>query len=180
MADAQDEDRTGEDFDQKASDLLDRMMGPRNFDPIGTVFNLLRAAHRIEQDLETGLHRPTRVSTAGFNALFALYVLGAKEPKRLARLANVSQPSMSSLIKTLESRELVFKRPSRQDRRSVLIELTTEGRALCDELIPATHARAAQWSSALDAGDRDDLARILRKLLSVKPPSKRASPTTED
>ena len=136
---------------------------------MAVVFGLIRVSNAISRDLDVHVGRPAGISTAGFNLLFALYVWGAQIPRRLAGLASVSPPSMSSLVNTLERAGLVRRSPSSEDRRSVLVELTKTGRSLCEDLIPKTHARAVGWSDRLDGEERRVLAALLGKLLSDRP-----------
>jgi DNA-binding MarR family transcriptional regulator len=72
---------------------------------------------------------------------------------------------MTPLIDRLERQGLVARSPNPADRRGSLVELTAAGRSKVDAAM-ARHADAEQRLIAhLDAGEREQLAGLLRKLL---------------
>jgi DNA-binding MarR family transcriptional regulator len=88
-------------------------------------------------------------------------------PLRMAEIAarlEVVPRTVTSMVDGLESAGLVQRRPDPDDRRSVLVEPTTTGRQLLGQLADARRATAAQVFASLDSKEREQLARLLRRL----------------
>jgi MarR family 2-MHQ and catechol resistance regulon transcriptional repressor len=125
---------------------------------------LLRAEAAVRRRLAAELEREG-VSAAGFSALVVLTTAGGSlELKTLRRRLGWSKANATEVTATLEARGLVgrWRRPS--DRRSVLVELAPEGRALVERLFPAHADRVSRAFGALDEGEKRSLAEICRKL----------------
>ena len=56
--------------------------------------------------------------------------LGPASPKTLAGAAHLSQATVTGILQRLERRELLIREPSDEDRRSVLIRISPQGRRL--------------------------------------------------
>lgn len=96
-------------------------------------------------------------------------VLGnvASGPLRMADIAarlEVVPRTVTPMVDGLEEAGLVRRRADPDDRRSVLVEPTAEGRLLLDRLDKARRATAAQAFSALSAEERATLAELLGRL----------------
>lgn len=130
---------------------------------------LIRVGNRIANDLESEVHRPSGVSFAGYSVLFAIRAIGTAFPNELARLANVSTASMSSLLNTLQRDGLIVRRPDTDDRRRTIVELTENGERLLEKLFAANNRREVHWVSELSSGERMLLSEMLRKLLRHHP-----------
>ena len=83
----------------------------------------------------------------------------------LARASLLSSGAMTHRINRLEQAGLVARSPDAEDRRAVLVGLTSRGVALIDAAIEARTLAANQSLAPLDAAERNALARLLRKLL---------------
>jgi len=68
------------------------------------------------------------------------------------------------VVDDLQRLELVSRRPDPDDRRAVLVALTTDGEQTASAIQQARRAEGERFFAALDASDRADLARVLRKL----------------
>jgi DNA-binding MarR family transcriptional regulator len=106
---------------------------------------------------------------ASQNVAQALAVLdGAGEaltPSEIGERMLVSSATMTSLLDTLERRGWVRRTPNPDDRRSLLIEITEEGRATADSFIPGLHKIERRVMSVLDADDRKQLITLLGRVL---------------
>ena len=92
---------------------------------------IVRTANRIIDDVDSKVHRPLGFSTAGFHVMSAIYMDGPAEPARLARIAGVSQASISSVLNTLEHGGFVTRDRRSADRRVVTVTLTDDGVQAC-------------------------------------------------
>ncbi|WP_280297748.1 MarR family winged helix-turn-helix transcriptional regulator [Nocardia neocaledoniensis] len=82
----------------------------------------------------------------------------------LNRAAMVTSGAITNRIDRLAAKNLVRRAPCADDRRSVFVQLTDEGRALVDELLPLHMANEQRLLASLGAGDRAQLEGLLRTL----------------
>jgi DNA-binding MarR family transcriptional regulator len=157
-------------FDELARTAVSGLKDYSDVEAMLVSFSLQRAANRIQQDLETNVHRPAGVTWAAFRVLFAISAVGPITPAHLAHLSSVSAASISSVLNTLERNKLVTREPSTEDGRSVVVNLTDKGRAAVDELLVRNNAREVAWVEVLSPKERQTLARLLHKLLVYHPP----------
>ncbi|MCF7549817.1 MarR family winged helix-turn-helix transcriptional regulator [Pseudonocardia sp. WMMC193] len=97
----------------------------------------------------------------------AAAVVARHGPIRLSALAEhlrIAPRSATEVVDDLESRGLVERSPDPGDRRATLVTLTERGRTLVGEIQAARHARSADVFATLDAHDRAELGRLLRKV----------------
>lgn len=124
---------------------------------INVVYTAELLGRRLEQVL-----RPCGLTRGSHNVLQILG--GATEPltpgEVTARLT-VTTATVTGLLDTLEARHLARRRPHPTDRRSVLVEITDEGRRLLDELVPELIVREKEWSAPLPPARREQLIRTL-------------------
>jgi DNA-binding MarR family transcriptional regulator len=86
-------------------------------------------------------------------------------PGELGRSVLVASGTVTKRLDRLERRGFLRRSPSPDDGRGRLVELTTEGLALTDELASKHWANEDALMSVLDADQREQLAVLLRKLL---------------
>ncbi len=160
-------------FEARARQVVSAHAPDPDLDAMAVVFNLLRTAARVVQDLETNIHRPFGLTWAGFRVLFNVWVAGPISPRELARLSSVSRASISSVLNTLEEKGLVLRTRTSPDRRVVQVELTEEGRAHMIEHWSKHNDRERDWAAALDAGQRWALIDALHSLYAHRLPAPR-------
>jgi DNA-binding MarR family transcriptional regulator len=128
--------------------------------------NLLRAASMLLTEINRHRSAVTDLSASGCQALAVLD--GAGEPLSSTGVAGrllVTTASVTSLLDTLERRELVRRVPHPSDRRKVLVEITDDGRAVIDQVMPMVHAANSTAMSALTERERGQLTRLMGRLL---------------
>ena len=97
----------------------------------------------------------------------ALSVLSRHGDLRLSALAEhlrIVPRSATEVVDDLERFGLAERRPDPADRRATLVALTAEGAKTSRDIQHARQAEGDRFFAALDATDREDLTRILRKL----------------
>jgi DNA-binding MarR family transcriptional regulator len=97
----------------------------------------------------------------------ALSVLARDGDLRLSALADklrIVPRSATEVVDDLQRLGLVARRADPDDRRAVLVALTTAGEQTSRAILQARQAEGERFFAALDASDRADLARVLRKL----------------
>jgi DNA-binding MarR family transcriptional regulator len=156
-------------YEQLARDAVTALDAAHDIDAMLATFNLIRAANRVQQDLDTSVHRPAGLTWAAFRVLFAILSVRAIAPTQIARLSSVSPASISSVLNTLERNGLIRRRRSDSDARSVVVELTDLGRETVTTLCRRNNAREIEWARALTPRERRTLAGLLHKLLEHRP-----------
>src|SRR5690348_10431780 len=109
-----------------------------------------------------------------FDVLAALRRAGAPyelSPGRLLHETLVTSGTMTNRIDRLSARGYVERYPDPDDRRGVIVRLTTEGRAAVDEAFAALLDAERALLEDLPERDRTRLASLLRTLLSRLGPS---------
>ncbi len=94
-------------------------------------------------------------------------IASAAEPMRMADLAaslEIVPRSVTSMVDTLEEAGLVLREPDPNDRRSVLVTPTAEGRALLERMNRARRAGANDLFGQLSEEERDTLLDLLSAL----------------
>ena len=76
----------------------------------------------------------------------------------------MSSASATSVLDTLEKRELLVRRPHPDDRRKLVIDLTDAGRAVIDQFLPGVHMFETRLMSVLAPAERAELIRLLSKV----------------
>jgi DNA-binding MarR family transcriptional regulator len=95
-------------------------------------------------------------------------VEGAGEPLTPSQISErvlVPSATMTATLDVLESRGWVVRRPNAADRRSLLVDITDEGRAVADRLLPGIRQVESKVLSALSEPERRQLLRLLDKVL---------------
>ena len=84
--------------------------------------------------------------------------------RQLAEQSLVTRGTLSGVLDRLENRGLLERRPSRQDRRKILVRLTRRGRALFDDMFPDRISGIAERFDRLDEDRQDNIVHALRDL----------------
>ena len=90
-------------------------------------------------------------------------------PTTLFNSVILSSGAMTNRLDRLEALGLVERHPDPTDRRGRLVELTDRGRELVDTAVVEHLANEERLLGALDAGEREQLAGLLRRLLLSQP-----------
>ena len=78
----------------------------------------------------------------------------------------LASATMTATLDLLERRGWIRRVANPDDRRSTLIQITPDGRAATDQLLPGIRALEKSILSALTAGERADLLDLLAKILA--------------
>jgi DNA-binding MarR family transcriptional regulator len=90
-------------------------------------------------------------------------------PTTLFNSVILSSGAMTNRLDRLEKMGLVDRQPDPTDRRGRLVALTDRGREVVDAAVVDHLENEQQLLSALDLGERQQLAHLLRKLLLSAP-----------
>jgi DNA-binding MarR family transcriptional regulator len=125
---------------------------------------------------------PYGVSFGEYLVLAALRRAGPPyrmNPTQLFNSVILSSGAMTNRLDRIEGIGLVERQPDPTDRRGRLVALTDRGRKLVDAAVVDHLENEQRLLSALDAGEREQLAQLLRKLL-LSPPFGELDPATRE
>jgi DNA-binding MarR family transcriptional regulator len=130
---------------------------------------VLELARRLERQIGFVWWRlmrevPSDLSRAAASVLVTLRDEGPQRVTTLAARENVTQPTMSTLIRRLERRELVVRSADAADRRAFLVEVTEAGRVLMQERQRARSEWLAERIVTLSAQEREQVQQTLALL----------------
>ncbi len=134
---------------------------------MAVVARFLRVAHRFEE-AQDEFFSALGLKPGWLDVLAALRRAGDPyrlTPTRLSEEALISTAGMTNRLDRLEQAGLVARLPDPDDRRGILVELTAEGRELVDSAVDAHRGLSKRLLGSLEGGERDELDRLLRKLL---------------
>jgi len=151
-------------------DILDQWSEERpelNTAALGVVIRVMTLYRRFSREAANALE-PLGLELWEYDVLSALrrqgkpYALAATS---LAKETDLSSGAMTNRIDGLESRDFVVREPDKTDRRSVIVRLTPAGRKVIDEAIHHRLQVARKSLADLKAGQRRELADLLRTVV---------------
>jgi len=92
---------------------------------------------------------------------------GACSVSALAEAADIASPTATRTLDGLERDGIVVRRPSETDRRSVLVELTDQGRETMLASRKRLRAARAELYARLEPSEQEEAERILRRLTEI-------------
>lgn len=138
-----------------------------DLDPCATsaFLNLLRTGDLIF-DSEAACLSNSGLSQGRFSILMLLnrHPDVPQTPAALADQSGVTRATITGLLDTLEKDGLVERSPADNDRRCVLVRLTSKGASLMDALLPGYFRHVAELLSPLTPDERSQLVELLQKL----------------
>lgn len=132
------------------------------------VGRLLESSHLIERHWLAPLAAQFDLHSGEFDVLATLRRAGAPHaltPTALYERLMLSSGAMTSRIDRLAHKGLIVRTRAPSDRRSVLVQLTAEGLALIEAILPLHVANEQQALAALSAPEQAQLSELLRKLI---------------
>jgi DNA-binding MarR family transcriptional regulator len=137
-------------------------------EPLQVLSRVSRLARHLDR-ARTAAFAAHGLQTWEFDVLTALRRQGAPyqlSPGALLRATLVTSGTMTNRIDRLAGAGLVSRRPDPADKRGVLVALTDRGRAAADAALADLLTSERQLLTGLDAGQRHELAALLRILLA--------------
>lgn len=126
---------------------------------------MLMLGRNIEEDLEFEL-KPDKLNHSEFLTLMILYSRpdGASTPGELCEYTAQGATNMTRIGNALVKRNLIIRSASKNDRRQVVIRITTAGRRMVQKMLPPLFPRLASLFAGFSNTDKSHLDRLLRKL----------------
>jgi DNA-binding MarR family transcriptional regulator len=89
------------------------------------------------------------------------------KPGKLAKWLGLSTGAMTNRLDNMERRGLIRRLDDPDDRRGVIIELTSDGKDLWDRAVGVQAEKESIVANALDADERRQLNELLRRLMNA-------------
>ena len=135
-----------------------------DFDSMAAVSNVFRAANATRNFLERTVLAPSGLSWTAFVVLWVSWIWEPIETRTIAEEGGFSKATLTGVLQTLESRGLIKRNRSLEDKRLVLVTLTVKGRKLMLTLFPEFNKHEQEVLSGLSAQQKRELATALRKI----------------
>jgi homoprotocatechuate degradation regulator HpaR len=126
---------------------------------------LLRARESVMRHFRPSL-RGHGLTEQQWRILRALASSGDIEVTELARLAYLLGPSLSRILRDLESRHLIARRVVKADQRRSIVSITRAGLRLIEAVAPTSEAIYAEMTRRFGAGKLGELQDMLHRLES--------------
>jgi DNA-binding MarR family transcriptional regulator len=128
---------------------------------------LCRTGEALLGELDRRIAATFGISQAVATALAVIDGAGTPlTPSQVSDRVLIASATMTATLDLLERRGWIRRVPNPADRRSVLIEITAEGRATTDQLLPGIRTIERSILSALTPGERAHLLDLLAKILA--------------
>jgi DNA-binding MarR family transcriptional regulator len=142
--------------------------GDLDVSPMEIIGRVFRLGRLIDQALKPIIEKAD-LTVPEFDILAVLRRSG--EPFRLPvwklrEFSLLSSGAMTNRLDRVESKGLVERIPNPEDRRGVLVELTSKGNDAIENILPERIDQAKKQVSSLSSSERKQLAGLLRKLLA--------------
>jgi len=112
--------------------------------------------------------RPIGLNEVGFRTLMMLYANAeGVHPSELSEASSETRTNTTRICDELERKGLLRRRPSVEDRRKVVLELTRRGENLIERVLPHVWRGLEHFSQALSAKEKKELERLMKKLASA-------------
>ncbi|WP_023588685.1 MarR family winged helix-turn-helix transcriptional regulator [Streptomyces thermolilacinus] len=138
--------------------------------PMAVFGRIYRLTHLMSERMERA-YAPFGISRGEFDVLATLRRSGEPytlSPRQLSATLMLTTGGMTGRLDKLERAGLLSRNPDPHDRRALRVTLSDRGLEVVDQAVGAGLAvqREALWA-ALDAGEAEQLAGLLRRLLNA-------------
>ncbi|MCX4844619.1 MarR family winged helix-turn-helix transcriptional regulator [Streptomyces sp. NBC_00893] len=164
-------------------DEIDQMLGQWSWapydlplQPMGISKRIQRMARHLES-LATDSLAPLGLEPGEFDVLATVLRSGPPyelTPTKLSHSLLISGAGLTKRLVRMEGRGLVKRRLDPDDRRSLLVELTEEGRVLAEKAVVVHGSATADLMGVLSPAKREQLADLLRELMLGREDKKKA------
>jgi DNA-binding MarR family transcriptional regulator len=136
-------------------------------EPYEVLGYLLKHAHLALEGRTDAALAPFGITSRDLGALRVIAGGGARSQQDVAGILGVDRTSMVALLDALEETGIVARRPSKQDRRRNVIELTRAGRDVVTRAEQASLAVERDFVGVLGDEGASELRHTLRTLVGL-------------
>jgi DNA-binding MarR family transcriptional regulator len=112
------------------------------------------------------IHEQYNLTHTEMETLISLYKNGGRlSPTELYKALIFSSSAMAKVLKKLEQKELIQREASSTDKRSMLVVLTAKGSQIGEDCLTKIKTHHEKFFDFLDNKEKDDLKKILKKIV---------------
>jgi DNA-binding MarR family transcriptional regulator len=115
-----------------------------------------------------------------FAALVAIHTHPGIDATRLSAVIAFDRSTLGNVIERLETKGYIERKPSREDKRIKLLDLTRAGEALLRDIMPSVDRAQARMLQPLKPADRKTLLALLTQLVDLNNEASRVPLRAED
>jgi MarR family transcriptional regulator, lower aerobic nicotinate degradation pathway regulator len=115
-----------------------------------------------------------------YASLIAIHTHPGIDATRLSAVIAFDRSTLGSVIERLESKKLIDRKPSGEDKRVKLLYLTKAGAAILREIMPSVEKAQARMLQPLKPADRKVLVSLLTQLVDLNNEASRVPLRAED
>ncbi len=145
----------------------DRADEPAALPPLGSDIEFMRLIWAVEHGLESASKRLAAASGVTEPQRLVLHIAGrfpGVSAGQLARALHIHPSTLTGVVRRLERRRLITRRPDPRDRRRAAFGLTPAGRQLDASLLGAVEPRIGQALADIPQHEIQVVERVLRGL----------------
>lgn len=105
------------------------------------------------------------ITSSQIKVMFALYFMRIKRSSDISKYLNVDGSSVTRMLDRLEKKQFIQRVSDPEDRRSVLIQLTEEGRDVTLRAIPLAESAIDKLTGCLTFEEKQNLLHCLGKIV---------------
>ena len=129
----------------------------------------LRRAHGVQKQRFAAVFGPHGIRPASLSALGTIFDHPGVKQADLGKKLHMKRANIVPLLAELESRALVVRRASNDDRRSQLVFLTPAGEKFATKLLELHRRLEEDLARNFGSRERDQLVQLLKKFRRVAP-----------
>ncbi|WP_411503090.1 MarR family winged helix-turn-helix transcriptional regulator [Brevibacillus centrosporus] len=127
------------------------------------LFVILSRAYRSISDFVTDDMKRYGLNPSEFMVLELLYHKGEQPIQHIGKKVLLASGSMTYVIDKLESKQLLERKTSQEDRRVIYASITKAGKQLMDEIFPQHRAAIEKLFKGLTAEQKDTMIQLLKE-----------------
>ncbi|MED1953644.1 MarR family transcriptional regulator [Brevibacillus centrosporus] len=127
------------------------------------LFVILSRAYRSISDFVTDDMKRYGLNPSEFMVLELLYHKGEQPIQHIGKKVLLASGSMTYVIDKLESKQLLERKSSQEDRRVIYASITKAGKQLMDEIFPQHRAAIEKLFKGLTAEQKDTMIQLLKE-----------------
>lgn len=105
------------------------------------------------------------ITATQMKVLGHLYFVQTNRPSEIGLYLNIDNSAITRMVDRLEKKELIQRIPDPNDRRSVLIELTTKGKDVCERTFPMAMGAINELTQCLTSEETEQFHHCLKKIV---------------
>lgn len=137
-----------------------------HLETMGLIARIGHISRYISHDILTPFFQSYRLQHGEFDVLASLRRSGEPytlSPTQLFELLMISSGGMTNRLDRLEKAGYIERLPNPEDRRSKLVKLSPEGKALIDEMMPAHVSNEEKALEGLSREERQQLNQLMSR-----------------